>query len=104
MPSSAPALRSPAARGAGSVPNKSQALYFSQANTHAERIFSEPETLRELACDQALVRQKLVFVLQTYIKLHVRMTETFRDLDGDAQRQFAGCHSDFAVGSAVRVS
>jgi hypothetical protein len=43
------------------------------------------------------------FVLQTYIKLHVRMTETFRDLSGDAQRQFAGCHSDFAVGSADRV-
>lgn len=40
-------------------------------NTYAERIFTEPETLRELACEHALVRRKLVFVLQTYIKLDV---------------------------------
>jgi hypothetical protein len=55
-------------------------------NTYVERIFTEPETLRALACKHALVRRKLIFVLQTYIELDVRMRETFRNLGFDAER------------------
>jgi hypothetical protein len=52
-------------------------------NTYAEKIFTDPAALVQLACQHALVRKKLNFVLQTYVSLDVRLEETFRDLGVD---------------------
>jgi hypothetical protein len=55
-------------------------------NTYAERIFTEPETLVALACKHALVKKKLLFVLETYVKLDARMERIFRGLGIDRAR------------------
>jgi hypothetical protein len=52
-------------------------------NTYAEKMFTEPERLVRLACEHAIVRKKLLFVLQTYVNLDGRMEKTFRELGID---------------------
>jgi hypothetical protein len=52
-------------------------------NVYAERIFTQPRDLVRLACRHALVRKKLLFVLETYVKLDRRMENTFRQLGID---------------------
>jgi hypothetical protein len=52
-------------------------------NTYAERIFTESGSLLQLACKHALVRQKLLFVLRTYVTLDARLEKTFRELGFD---------------------
>jgi hypothetical protein len=47
-------------------------------NVYAEKIFTQPERLVRLACDQALVRKKLLFVLEAYVKLDARMNGVLR--------------------------
>jgi hypothetical protein len=58
-------------------------------NTYAEKIFTEPEKVVQLACQHALVRTKLLFVLQTYVGLDARMTQVFQGLGMDRARTCA---------------
>jgi hypothetical protein len=77
----------------GSAPDPGQETGFLSAygattaendfNTYAERIFTEPKPLVQLACQHALIRKKLLFVLRTYIRLDARMENVFRELGID---------------------
>lgn len=79
------------ARGNGSDPASETGFLSAYAattaendfNTYAERIFTEPEALVALACQHALVKKKLLFVLHTYVTLDARMKKVFRDLGVD---------------------
>jgi hypothetical protein len=55
-------------------------------NTYAEKIFGGAEELVELACQHALVRKKLLFVLQTYVAIDARMAGVFHALGVDRAR------------------
>lgn len=52
-------------------------------NTYAEKIFTEPKVLVHLACTHKLVREKLLFVLETYVRLDSRMERVFDRLGID---------------------
>jgi hypothetical protein len=52
-------------------------------NTYAEQIFTGPKALVQLACQHALIREKLLFVLRTYVALDARMAKVFGDLGVD---------------------
>jgi hypothetical protein len=54
-------------------------------NTYAEKIFTEPKALVLLACNHALIRKKLLFVLRTYVSLDARMENVFRELGIDRE-------------------
>jgi hypothetical protein len=55
-------------------------------NTYAEKIFTEPKALVQVACQHALIRKKLLFVLHTYVTLDVRLDQVFRGLGIDRAR------------------
>jgi hypothetical protein len=49
-------------------------------NTYAERAFSGPKTLAQLACKHPLIQRKLHFMLQSYVQLDARMERVFGEL------------------------
>jgi hypothetical protein len=61
-------------------------------NVYAEKMFTEPDNLRRLARQHALIRRKLEFVRATYVAIDPRLADRFRELGLDDASSSAATH------------